>query len=741
MKLSILLIDNDDTHCARLRTFLAKLRYQVDVAHDCPTALQLLQRTPYDVALLDLKIPDMDGIELFRRIKSLRSDTAVIVTSYAASDTAETAIGAGAMAVLPKPPNFPRLIHLVDEALEQPLLVVIDDDPDLCESLRYQFERRGYPVRAVHSLAELQAIFTEGDDFKLALVDFRLQDYGGEEFSRIIREAAPAARTIVITEHQSEFDHIVDKLMSEGAYDYLLKPINADVLRISLQRIAHLNETKYSLKREADARELAEQQHRLLAEAIAHLGEGVIITSDEFDGPCPRIVFVNDAICRITGYAAEELIGKTPKIFQGKRTDIALMLDCQAAVRAERPFQGEFVYYRKDRTAYDAEIVVTPMFDAEGSCTNYVIVQRDITEKNRAARELRDREARLRAILDTATDAIVTIDCQGIIHATNPATSRMFGYADQEMIGRNVMILMPEPYRSEHHGYLARYMETGEAHIIGTGREVVARRKDGTTFPVHLAVSRIENPPLFTGIIRDISALKELQKQVLEIATEEDRRIGQELHDSVQQQLTGLGLLSQTVYEMMLTVEVEKSECQTFADKVAHLAGRVAAGINDVAREVHNLSRGLVPVEIDAEGLRSALRELAARIREQFGVLCECRFQGDTAVTNNFVATHLFRIIQEAVTNAIKHGEAKRIDISLRGSDQAITMEILDDGRGIDPLEVSNLGTGLKIMQYRSGLIGGVFKIAPGPSGGTLVSCIVSRQGSFGDVGEDELPI
>ncbi|PQO43926.1 PAS domain S-box protein [Blastopirellula marina] len=732
-RLSILVADNEQEACRQLQQVLASLGCKADFAHDGPTALELAENCPYDVALLDLRIPGMDGVELFRRLKSLHGDTAIIVTAHAANNTAEIAVGDAAIAVLPKSLEFSRLTNLVDEILEQPLLLVIDDDRALCEGLRDQFLEKGYPVHAAYSLTELRTIFKLDSDDKLLLLNLPLEDRNADELYEIVRDAAPAARIILITEHKSELDHIVNMVMSEGAYDYLLKPINADVLRVSLKRIARFNETTHSLKREADARRQAEMQHRLLAEAMANLGEGVVITNAEFDGAYPQIVFVNDAICRITGYQPEELLRKTPQIFHGDRTCAESINRLLQAIRTERPFQAELVYYRKDGSAYDAEIAVTPLFDANGACMSYVSVHRDVTERNRAARLLRAQEARTRAILNAATDAIVTIDRLGIIESVNPATSRMFGYSEAEMIAQNVKMLMPEPFRTEHDGYLSRYLETGEAQVIGIGREVVARRKDGSTFPVHLAVSRLDNPLLFTGIIRDISALKELQKQILEIAGEEDRRIGQELHDSVQQQLTGLGLLSQTVSDLLTSLNDCRPDNQPIVAKVTQLASRVAAGIDNVSREVHNLSRGLVPVEIDAEGLRAALRELAGRIREQYGVACECRFAGDTGVTNNFVATHLFRIVQEAVTNAIKHGEATRIDITLLGADNSITMEIRDNGCGLGAKPISNLGTGLKIMQYRAGLMGGVFQIAPGPRGGTLVSCTVSTQSSFAD--------
>lgn len=124
--------------------------------------------------------------------------------------------------------------------------------------------------------------------------------------------------------------------------------------------------------------------------------------------------------------------------------------------------------------------------------------------------------ARLRAVLETAVDGILTIGADGIILTANPAVSRIFGYRTDDLIGRNVSVLMPEPDRSHHDGHLDRYLATRENHIIGTGREVTGRRKDGSLFPIYLAVSHAEvrGAHLFTGIVRDISDVKELEQEL-----------------------------------------------------------------------------------------------------------------------------------------------------------------------------------------------------------------------------------
>ena len=142
-------------------------------------------------------------------------------------------------------------------------------------------------------------------------------------------------------------------------------------------------------------------------------------------------------------------------------------------------------------------------------------MQRSTDGAVKKRKKLSENARRLRAILRTATDAIVTIEESGVIESINPATERMFGYARDELVGSNVSILMPVPHREQHDRYIASYLRTGEAHIIGIGREVEARRKDGTVFPVDLAVSEVTLPGrrLFTGIIRDLTERRALEAQ------------------------------------------------------------------------------------------------------------------------------------------------------------------------------------------------------------------------------------
>jgi PAS domain S-box-containing protein len=342
-----------------------------------------------------------------------------------------------------------------------------------------------------------------------------------------------------------------------------------------------------------------------------------------------------------------------------------------------------------------------------------------IREKARAEQALRESEELLRAVVDTAADAIITIDHHGNIQSFNRAAERMFGYTLQEVRGRNVKVLMPPPYHDEHECYIARYLRTGEAGIIGVGREVLGRRKDGSTFPADLAVSEVHgtHERLFTGIIRDISERKELQKRILEVAAEEQRRIGHDLHDDVGQELTGLGLFAATARTALQRGALPQA--QEMTDKLVE-------GVKRTLGKVRALSRGLNPVEVDSEGLMSALTELAARTSEAGGVTCTFSCPQPLRFGDNAVATHLFRIAQEATSNAVKHGRAAHVDIALIEEGGVVSLSVRDDGTGID-LAGRSEGLGLRIMRYRADLIHAKFIIESPAKGGTVVSCTLRK--------------
>jgi two-component system CheB/CheR fusion protein len=419
---------------------------------------------------------------------------------------------------------------------------------------------------------------------------------------------------------------------------------------------------------------------------------------------------------RLYGYTGDEAVGRSVgMIVPEDRTEESATITTRLR-RGEIIEQLETERVRKDGQSVPVALTVSPVRDSSGKVVSASVIARDISERKRAEQRLQDREERLEAILNTAVDAIITIDQRGIIQSVNPATERMFGYAVAEMLGQNVKMLMPAPYHEEHDRYLADYLRTGVKKIIGIGREVIARRDDGSTFPVDLAISEIPHLKLFTGMIRDVTLRKELEREVVEVASLQQRRIGQDLHDTVGQELTALNLLAADLVEALRTNPANG----------AALVERIIEGLRRSQVHLRTVLRGLLPVAVEREGLMDALADLADRIQKESKVTCTFDCPKPVLVADNLTATHLYLIAQEAVHNALKHGQPQNIRISLE-SNQLLVLRVQCDGVGMPAQPAQYQGLGLRIMRNRATIIGATLTIEPAEPTGTLVTCALAR--------------
>ena len=328
---------------------------------------------------------------------------------------------------------------------------------------------------------------------------------------------------------------------------------------------------------------------------------------------------------------------------------------------------------------------------------------------------LTETEAKSKAVLDTTVDAIITINTEGIIESFNQAAERIFAYTADEVIGKNVKILMPNPYKDEHDGYIHSYRDTGHRKIIGIGREVVARRKDGSTFPIELAVSEVQlkDRKIFTGIIRDITTRLVLEKELVHASEEERRRIGQDLHDGLGQMLTGISLITQNIGRKLLKQDEKDGE------EVLEIARLV----KEADQHARTLARGLIPVEFASEGLGPALRRLASNTQKLSGISCSFEQHGDIPDhVDSRSATYLFRIAQEALTNAVRHSGASRLHLIMAGGKDHIRIRIRDNGSGIHS-KSEQTGMGLRIMHHRAHILGATLDVKSTPNEGTTITC------------------
>jgi two-component system, NtrC family, response regulator HydG len=228
---SILIVDDEVDACENLRDILTDLGYRVSIARNGPEAIEQVARSAYDIALLDLKMPGMDGVSVYRQIKRLRPETvAIVVSAFSGSELADRALEEGAAQIVAKPVDVPQLLAAIEASLAQPLVLLVDDDADFCQNLWQILGKRGYRLALAHSSEEARCqLATKA--FNVVLIDLKLSGpQGGEDVFRIVRQTNPHTRRILMTGLREESLDTIQSLVDQGVDAVCYKPIDVDNL-------------------------------------------------------------------------------------------------------------------------------------------------------------------------------------------------------------------------------------------------------------------------------------------------------------------------------------------------------------------------------------------------------------------------------------------------------------------------------------------------------------------------------
>jgi len=337
-------------------------------------------------------------------------------------------------------------------------------------------------------------------------------------------------------------------------------------------------------------------------------------------------------------------------------------------------------------------------------------IQRSETQES-----LRQSEARFRSLFERHNAVMLLIDPEsGAVVDANPAAAAFYGWSQRQLRQMNINqlnMLRPD--------------------IIATCRQQVMReRRNFFIFPhrlasgetrvveVHSSPVEVEGRQLLFSIIHDVTERRLLEQQVLDISERERQRLGRDLHDSLGGKLTGAALMGKALAQRLGALSLAESA----------LAEEVVQCVNECIGQTRSIARGLCPVELSVAGLESALEELAAETRRHSGVACHFAARKGAQVKNHLAASHLFRIAQEAVANALRHGQPREISIRLSTTRGQAVLEIANDGLPFSLEGASNGGMGLRTMKYRCDLIGAQLTIQPGKLGGAVVTCVLPER-------------
>ena len=446
------------------------------------------------------------------------------------------------------------------------------------------------------------------------------------------------------------------------------------------------------------------------------------------------VMEINDAELGWLGYAREEVVGKLriTDLMPPQRLD---WFEENFARLKERGSLRDLEYEmrRKDGTTFSVLVNVVAIKDANGQFLRSHASVFDVSDRKRAESELSESEMRNAAILRSALDCVVSIDRHGRIIEFNPAAERTFGYAREDVVGKDVAeIIIPAAMRGAHHRGMQRYLTTGESSLLDKRVQVTAMRRDGSEFPAELTIThvRLRRQSIFCAWLRDITrekwteqelhryadGLRAVSRRLVEVQETERRVLANALHDLVGQKLTALNI----------NLNIVKS--QSMAAMSSQMDARVEDSLKLVEETIENIRdvmAELRPAVLDDYGLAAGLRWYAAQFSERTAVAAKVIEQCPGRRLPASAEKALFRIAQEALANVAKYARVSEVTLDLAITGDVSRLTIVDDGCGFDPSAcqqpAKDHGWGLMIMRERAAAVGAELAVESALGRGTRV--------------------
>lgn len=577
-------------------------------------------------------------------------------------------------------------------------ILIVEDEALIVEEMADRLTRAGCEIVATtdNGEAAIEAAIALRPD--LILMDVRLKgDMDGIHASEQIQRQL-SVPIVYLTAHS---DHgTLQRVKASGASGYIQKPFHIRNLISAIDVAVH----RFTMEQQLE--------ESLLTYATILVSSSDAVIATDMKG---RVRFMNPAAERLTGWAIRDA--------QGQPSSAVLRFaPTGGEVPEDHPVERVLASWATVTLGADEYLVsrygvhvpvdggISAVIDNLGRLVGATITLRDATDARNATARLKAAAEQLRAVVDTAVDGVMLLNATGNILMFNAACLRLFGYTPIEMAGCAISTLMPDMLPDD----LDR--PNTDALVMITARPSSGRRKDGSTFPAELSLgeaSRVGDS-VFVSVIRDVSERKELEAALIDAIAREQRRFGEDLHDGLGQELTGLSLLLSAFARSVRHGETLEVTDLEHAHEVAQHA----------LQSCRSIARGLSPVTEAQGGLVAGLRDLVARLKTESGPTLDFKSIGITRLGLSPAASdHLFRIAQEALTNALRHAHANSIKVTLDIERTSVRLEICDDGEGLTVPEFSAAGLGLRTMRYRASLVGATFQITRFDDTGTCVVC------------------
>lgn len=720
---SILVVDDDNDIRHLFSLCLRGAGYNVMEAVNGRECLQLVRTRLPDLVLLDVRLPDLNGVDVCRQIKNdpALKDVFVALCSGEATTDENKVDGfhTGADEYLVKPFGVQELLARVQtlmrlrnttaalRASEEHHRRLIDILPDA--------------VCLIHPDGRLLAVNSQA-------VSMLGCDDSEELLKKSLFELTPP-------EEHERVRHGVAHVLKNGIIrdvEYTMIRKNGNRLQVELSATASLGVNiepaglLISVVRDITERKQIQQALTVSEERFRQMANHIqqVFWMSSVDKS--EIYYVSPAYEEIWGRSVASLYESPTSWLEAVHPEDRSLIEERARLRqACGEYNEVYRVVRPDGTVRWVQDRAFPVRDGNGVIYRIAGVAEDITRRKHAWDALGEGEARKRAIMEAAADAIITIDHKGSIVELNPAAGKMFGHHRTKLVGKNILELVPPSLRP--------WVETGLAHsftgekgpALGSRIEFPVLRADGSQFFAELTISKIRLPgsPMFTLYVHDITRrkrteaeLRSLSQRIIQAQEAERSRIAQELHDGVNQ--------------MVASVKMRLHKVQSSLPDLKPAANEILSRCNrllmKVLEENRRIAHNLRPTDLDQLGLAAACSSFLSDVQLRTNLKFDCKISTQTVRLPLETELHLFRIVQEAVNNIEKHSKAKNVDLQIRFRGDSAILKIHDDGRGFnvkspDEGKKKRPRLGLTNMRERALSLGGTYDISSTPGHGTTI--------------------
>ncbi len=471
-----------------------------------------------------------------------------------------------------------------------------------------------------------------------------------------------------------------------------------------------------------------ELQLNLLYTSVVNIAESITITNT--DG---IIEWINPAFTKMTGYSMDEVLGKAHSFLKSNEMSDDFYRELWKTIKAGKTWQGEIINKKKNGQLYVEEQTITPVSAWGKKITHYISFRRDITEKKKAERLIMESEKKYRSLMENSFDGIALIQSDGRIKMWNTKFAELLGYTNEDIAKLN-------KEEGEAAGYSNWVVDENISDYVGKTLQYESKimTKGGKYFDAEVSM-RVIDKSLVMWVIKDITerklseilqqklldklveaqnVLRALSRRQLEIQETERRQIARELHDEIGQSLTALKIDILNVSQMVKSEKIKKQ------------LGQIISLVDDTLKNVRELSLDLRPSMLDVLGLVPAVRWYIDRQTQRSGISGRVVSESMEETLSNEVEINGFRIIQEAVTNIIKHSHAKKFSVEIFVKSAKLHLVIRDDGLGFDVVKAQEKAkrgqsVGVLGMKERAELVGGWLDIFSSPKKGTKITAIL----------------